>query len=165
MIRAMGKPNLSLQRPRGYEAWVAIVRNYQKCLRVMSLALEDTGLSVAQHEILLAIGLRPGLTQQDLAERLLVVKSNISGLLHRLEAQGLVRRKPHPEDARSKCIELTPEGRRRLERSFAAQNRVVEAMMGRLDNEELGQSRDFSRRVSEALDRLLEEQPGARSTP
>lgn len=157
----MVETSLSLQRPRGYEAWVAIVRNYQKCLRVMSSVLEPIGLSVAQHEILLAVGLHPGLTQQDLAEGLLVVKSNISGLLQRLEHQGLVERSPHPDDARSKCIALTPEGRRRLEHSFAAQTVVVEAMMGTLDDRELGQSRDFSRRVGEALDRLLEEQqPG-----
>ena len=156
----MSEPKASLQYPRGYEAWVAIVRNYQKCFRAMSLALEPIGLSVAQHEILLAVGLLPGLTQQELAERLLVVKSNISGLMQRLESQGLVERTPHPGDARSKCIRLTEEGRRRLDLSFAAQTRIVEAMMGTLDSEELGQSRDFSRRVSEALDRLLEEQEG-----
>lgn len=153
----MGDKNDSLQRPRGYEAWVAIVRNYQKCFRVMSLALEPIGLSVPQHEILLAVGLHPGLTQQELAQRLLVVKSNISGLVQRLESQGLVRRTQHTDDARSKCINLTEEGRRRLERSFAAQTRIVEAMMGTLDSHELEQSQDFSRRVSMALDRLAEE--------
>lgn len=165
-MAGMNEPGDFLQRPRGYEAWVAIVRNYQKCLRVMSVAMEPIGLSVAQHEILLAVGLRPGLTQQELAERLLVVKSNVSGLMQRLEGQGLVERTPHPDDARSKCIRLTEQGRRRLERSFAAQSRVVEAMMGTLDGGELAQSREFSRRVNEALDRLLAvQESSARDAP
>lgn len=162
----MPEPDPVLQRPRGYDAWMAVVRNYHKCYRVMSVALESIGLSVAQHEVLLTIGRHPGLTQQELAERLLVVKSNVSGLLKRMESQDLVRRTSHTGDARSKCINLTRRGRRRLERSFALQVQVVDAMMGALDDREIEQNREFSRRVGEALDRLLEERventPGRR---
>ena len=149
------------ERPRGYDAWVGVVRNYQKCFRLLSRLLEPLGLSVAQHEVLQTIGRRQGLTQQELADRLLVVKSNVSGLLRRLEAQRLVTREPNPADARSKRILLTPKGQRVLLRSAALQARVVEAMMGSLDDRELALNSEFNRRVGGVLDARLRELDGA----
>jgi DNA-binding MarR family transcriptional regulator len=147
--------------PRGYDAWVGVVRNYQKCFRLLSRLLEPLGLSVAQHEVLQTIGRRQGLTQQELADRLLVVKSNVSGLLQRLEAQRLVSREPDPADARSKRILLTPKGQRVLLRSAALQARVVEAMMGSLDDRELALNSEFNRRVGDVLDARLRLLDGA----
>ena len=147
--------------PRGYDAWVGVVRNYQKCFRLLSRLLEPLGLSVAQHEVLQTIGRRQGLTQQELADRLLLVKSNVSGLLQRLEAQRLVSREPDPADARSKRILLTPKGQRVLLRSAALQARVVEAMMGSLDDRELALNSEFNRRVGDVLDARLRLLDGA----
>ena len=149
------------ERPRGYDAWVGVVRNYQKCFRLLSRLLEPLGLSVAQHEVLQTIGRRQGLTQQELADRLLVVKSNVSGLLQRLEAQRLVSREPDPADARSKRILLTPKGERVLLRSAALQARVVEAMMESVDDRELALNIEFNRRVGDVLDARLRELGGA----
>jgi len=149
------------ERPRGHDAWVGVVRNYQKCFRLLSRLLEPLGLSVAQHEVLQTIGRRQGLTQQELADRLLVVKSNVSGLLQRLEAQRLVSREPDPADARSKRILLTPKGQRVLLRSSALQARVIEAMMGSLDDRELALNSEFNRRVGDILDARLRELDGA----
>jgi DNA-binding MarR family transcriptional regulator len=149
------------ERPRGYDAWVGVVSNYQKCFRLLSRLLEPLGLSVAQHEVLQTIGRRQGLTQQELADCLLVVKSNVSGLLQRLEAQRLVSREPDPADARSKRILLTPKGERVLLRSAALQARVVEAMMESVDDRELALNIEFNRRVGDVLDARLRELGGA----
>jgi DNA-binding MarR family transcriptional regulator len=159
-MRKMSTPPDNAELPRGYDAWVAVARNYQKCFRLLSRVLEPLGLSVAQHEALLTIGRSEGLTQQELADRLLVVKSNVSGLLQRLESQRLVSREPNPADARSKRILLTPRGHRVLLRSAALQARVVDAMMGPLDDRELELNREFSRRVGEVLDARLRELDG-----
>ncbi len=50
-------------------------------------------------------------TQNDLSRRLLVDKSNITGLLDRLEKQGLIKRTPVASDRRSYHVELTKRGR------------------------------------------------------
>ncbi len=50
------------------------------------------------------------LTQNDLSKKLLVDKSNITGLLDRLQKQGLVQRLPVEGDRRSYHIRLTKEG-------------------------------------------------------
>ena len=47
-----------------------------------------------------------------LAETLSCDASNVTGLVDRLEARGLVRRRPSPADRRVKVLELTPAGSR-----------------------------------------------------
>ena len=47
-----------------------------------------------------------------LASTLSCDASNVTGLVDRLEARGLVRRRPSPADRRVKELELTPEGTR-----------------------------------------------------
>jgi DNA-binding MarR family transcriptional regulator len=47
-----------------------------------------------------------------LAETLRCDASNVTGLVDRLEAQGLVERRPSPDDRRVKVIQLTPTGSR-----------------------------------------------------
>jgi len=47
-----------------------------------------------------------------LAETLSCDASNVTGLVDRLEARGLVQRKPSVTDRRVKVLELTPEGAR-----------------------------------------------------
>jgi len=154
-MRDMSDDAQNFAKPRGYDAWLAVVKNYQKCHRILSQALQAIGITVAQHEVLIAIGRADGLTQQDLADRLLVVKSNVTGLLQRLESQGLVRRTTDRADARNKRLSLTTKGRRIAMRSFALQAEVVEMMMGTMDDRELEKNRELSLRVSQALDERL----------
>ena len=47
-----------------------------------------------------------------LAERLACVKSNVTQLIDRLEADGLVARAPDPNDRRSRLAVITDDGRR-----------------------------------------------------
>lgn len=51
------------------------------------------------------------ITARELAARMSCEPSNATFVLDRLEAQGLVERRPHPTDRRAKRIELTPAGR------------------------------------------------------
>ena len=78
----------------------------------LEAALEEAGLSVAKHSALskLAEAGEP-LTLGELAERLSCVRSNITQLVDRLEADGLVKRMADPADRRSVRAELTPLGR------------------------------------------------------
>jgi DNA-binding MarR family transcriptional regulator len=51
----------------------------------------------------------------ELASRLACVKSNVTQLIDRLEADGLVSRGPDPNDRRSRLAMLTPAGRKAFE--------------------------------------------------
>jgi DNA-binding MarR family transcriptional regulator len=74
-------------------------------------ALSPTGLSLAKLAVLhfLAEAKEP-LPLSDLAARQHCVRSNITQLMDRLEKDGLVRRRPDPDDRRSVRAELTSAG-------------------------------------------------------
>jgi DNA-binding MarR family transcriptional regulator len=79
----------------------------------LELRLDGIGLSLAKLTALKALaeaGESMPLTQ--LAERLSCVKSNITQLVDRLEADGLVRRQSAPNDRRARLATLTAAGRK-----------------------------------------------------
>lgn len=88
-------------------------------------AVSPTGLSLAKLGALrhLAEAGEP-LPLGQLAERIACVKSNVTQLIDRLEADGLVRRVPDPDDRRSVRAAITDLGR---ERYLAGMEAMVEA--------------------------------------
>jgi len=53
-----------------------------------------------------------GMTLGQLSQRMMVSNGNVTGLVERLVAQGLVDRRSSPNDRRSQIVSLTAEGRR-----------------------------------------------------
>jgi DNA-binding MarR family transcriptional regulator len=53
-----------------------------------------------------------GMKLGELSQRLMVSNGNITGLVDRLVAQGLLDRQPAPNDRRAQLVKLTPDGRR-----------------------------------------------------
>jgi len=77
----------------------------------LEAALSPTGLSLAKLAVLHFLAdAKEALPLSDLAARQHCVRSNITQLVDRLEKDGLVRRRPDPEDRRSVLAELTPAG-------------------------------------------------------
>jgi DNA-binding MarR family transcriptional regulator len=77
-------------------------------------SLEPIGLSLAKFGVLSRlVAANEPLPLRLLAEECGCVRSNITQLIDRLEAEKLVRRSDDPKDRRSIRAELTPEGRSR----------------------------------------------------
>ena len=143
-----------LVKTRGSDVWLTVGRTNLKVHRALNLALAKLDLSLAQHEILLAIRQNSGLTQKQLSESLLVVKSNVSALIKKLEARGLVRRECDECDSRHKHLSLTAAGHKLVQQSLAEQNKIIEAMASVMSDEELIRTGDVMRRVGKAIDEL-----------
>lgn len=120
-----------------YSSWLEVVKAYTKCHRLMSVRLAELDLSVAQHEVLLALGREKGLSQVELASRLLVARSNITAMLKRMEGSGLVERSADENDGRTHRVSLTAAGRRLLRRSARVHGEIVDLMIGELSNEQI----------------------------
>ena len=107
----------------------------------LEAALAPSGLSLAKLGALrhLAEANEP-LPLGQLAERIACVKSNVTQLVDRLEADELVRRVPDPSDRRSVRAEITDEGRTRYEQGLqaleTAENEVISELAFE-DREEL----------------------------
>ncbi len=129
-------------------AWMRLARVYHKVDRASAAHLRRRGLSVAQLDVLARVGARPGMTQGELAEALLVTKGNVCQLLDRMEAEGLLERR---REERSKRLHLTPRGAALAAEVVPDQERVVDGLFGVLDpaaqRELLGLLRRLDRRV------------------
>jgi DNA-binding MarR family transcriptional regulator len=76
------------------------------------------GLTSQQHQLLLMLRAYPGPTPpsiREIADYLLVRHHSAAELVARVEAMGLVRRAPDPQDQRIVRLELTSHGRQRIE--------------------------------------------------
>ena len=89
-------------------AWLRLVRVFTKIERRAIEQLRPHGLSYGQFDVLAHVGAAPGITQQELADALLVTKGNVCQLLDKLEAAGLLVRRP---EGRTNRLFLTDKGR------------------------------------------------------
>jgi len=71
-----------------------------------------------------------------LADRLACVKSNVTQLVDRLEAEGLVTRSPDPEDKRSRLAIITDTGRHIHQNGARIQHEVEEQLFSTLSVED-----------------------------
>jgi DNA-binding MarR family transcriptional regulator len=74
-----------------------------------------------------------------LAERLSCVKSNITQLVDRLEADGFVTRAPDPNDRRARLAVLTPAGRAVWEEGDRIQQQTERDLLGSFSADEARQ--------------------------
>jgi DNA-binding MarR family transcriptional regulator len=139
--------------------WFRLMRLETRMRVAVAERLRKINLSVPQCDVLTTLSEREGVSQQGLAERLYVTKGNISGLVDRLVAAGLVERRSAAADKRQHSIFLTPDGRRLAADAIDVQRRFVTETIGLLSADDLKRldslliaSRDLVRAV-EAGDR------------
>jgi DNA-binding MarR family transcriptional regulator len=95
--------------------------------------LAGIGLSMAKLQALKALSAAgESLPLSQLAERLACVKSNITQLVDRLEADGFVERQADPNDRRARLAALTAPGRRVCQEGVALQQEAERALLGGL---------------------------------
>jgi DNA-binding MarR family transcriptional regulator len=95
--------------------------------------LAGIGLSMAKLQALKALSAAgESLPLSQLAERLACVKSNITQLVDRLEADGFVERQSDPNDRRTRLAVLTAPGRRACMEGVKLQQEAERALLGGL---------------------------------
>ena len=96
----------------GHELTAAVMATADVFLRESQRLFRPHGLTAAQYNVLNILAATPdGISQRELGDRLVVDRSNVTGLLDRLEKSGWVRRTDDPADRRVYCVVLTPAGR------------------------------------------------------
>ena len=134
------------------ETMASIVKTSSLLMRVAGRFFSKYIVTDVQFNILLILKEeKDGLSQQALSERLTVTKSNIVGLLDRLEKSGLVKRQSHPEDRRTNRVVLTAEGQailKKVEGDYAAE---VDKMMDALSQAEKKSVINATQKIREYL--------------
>src|SRR3954447_2758488 len=110
-------------------AVTSLMRVHQLLLTELDELLRPLGLTFARYEVLvlLSFSRRGALPLGKIGERLQVHATSVTPLVKRLEAAGLIRRTPHPEDGRAVLASITPAGRELVERATAV---VMEVRFG-----------------------------------
>lgn len=130
-------------------AWLRLARVFQKVDRASATLLRPLGLSVAQFDVIAQLGAREGMTQQELADSLLVTKGNISQLLNRMEERGLIRRQ---QEGRAMRLSLTGDGEDLFARVVPAQGALITERFAGLNLVEQGQLLGLLRKLDQALE-------------
>ncbi|MCB9894594.1 MAG: MarR family transcriptional regulator [Planctomycetes bacterium] len=91
--------------------WIRLARCYNLAMRDLRSGLREE-CTMPQFDVLAQLERSPeGLTFSSLSEKLLVTAGNLTGIVDRLEKQGLAFRETNPKDRRQTFIKLTDKGR------------------------------------------------------
>ena len=146
-----GMRRLPWELPR-FRNWIAVARVHQLWKKVFGEALAPLGIQLAHYDVLANIAHYPGLTQQALAEKLLVGRSAMSMLLPELERRGLIERRGDETDRRVRRLWLTEEGAGLTDTAMALHVARLDAMMTVLSDAECDSIGEMMRRIAASLE-------------
>ncbi|MBL8582065.1 MAG: MarR family transcriptional regulator [Rhizobiaceae bacterium] len=134
-----------------FRNWIAVVRACHSVERALQAALQPLDLKPAQLDVLVNLYRHPGLSQHDLARKLLVGRSNITMTLPQLEQRKLVLREADERDKRVLRLRLTEEGETLLKRAIAIHTELIEKVMSQSSPSECDLIGERMRKIAEAL--------------
>ncbi|SRR5579871_6518783 len=106
---------LRMPGPR-YAALIQLLRTAENLWNASRIFFDKWDLSPSQFNILNVLHHQSeGCTQSELSRELITHRSNVTGLVDRLEERGLVCRRDSATDRRAWRVALTPKGRELLE--------------------------------------------------
>lgn len=132
--------------------WIRLMKSYNLILRRTRRAM--TGCTLPQFDVLAQLERHPeGISFRELSQELLVTAGNLTGIVDRLEREGLVVRSPAPHDRRSFLLHLTDTGRALAKQLIAKHRRDLGEAMGVLSEQELTQLRDLLEKLQQGLEK------------
>lgn len=126
-----------------------LVRTYQAFYAHDEEHIRQFGLTVPQFDVICTLGNTSGLMMGQIAEKTLVTKGTLTGIIDRLESKGLVRREVPPENRRCFIVVLTPKGQRMFEEVFPAHVNYLKQRLSALSPEEMHQIQTALKRLRE----------------
>jgi DNA-binding MarR family transcriptional regulator len=115
-----------MQPELGHKLTRAVLTTADAFLREGQRLFRPHGITAAQYNVLSALAEEwEGMSQRELGDLLVVDRSNVTGLVDRMEKAGWVRRADDPADRRVYRVKLTSAGRALWEKISPAYEAVV----------------------------------------
>ena len=139
--------------PLNVQALIWIFRAFNAVITGQAEELRPLGLSSSAFNVLMALHNNDDRTLEpcQLAQRLLISRPSVTGVLDTLQGKGLVERLPHVEDRRRVLVRLTDDGLGLLESHFSTHYREMNAVFAELDDDEKATLVSLLRRVRGAV--------------
>lgn len=110
--KSASKTQLAPQFQRRLMPWVLVTEIYWMSYKLLERRFYHLGVSASQARVLAVLHFADGPIKPSLVATLLFQETqSITGILHRIETRGWVRRSPDPKDRRAVGLELTDKGR------------------------------------------------------
>jgi DNA-binding MarR family transcriptional regulator len=131
-------------------AWLRLARVFQKIDTRSERFFRTHELNTAQFDVLAQVGAARGMTQQELADALLVTKGNISQLLSKLEQAGMITRR---QAGRTNCLSLTEQGQALFEVVVPQQEALIADLLAPLSADEQRELLRLLRKLDHSITR------------
>lgn len=119
---------LPWDHPR-FKSWVSVGRACQLMQQALTRALAPLDIKPPHLDILVNLYRFEAISQQELARKLLVGRSNMSMLLPQMEKRGLIERRADARDKRILRLFLTDKGRDLTGKAMAIQTDLIERIL------------------------------------
>lgn len=129
-------PNVTLQEAF-FPTMRELARTYQAFETFDQSHIRQLGLTPSQFDVIATLGNTSGMTMNILAEKTLVTKGTLTGIVDRLEEKGLVRRSVPEGDRRCFTIILTEAGQQVFQETFPLHIAYLKQRFDRLTPEQL----------------------------
>ena len=149
--------------PLNVQSLIWIFRAFNAAMNGQSEELRPMGLSPSAWNVLMALHNTEDRTLEpcQLAQRLLISRPSVTGLLDTLQTKGLIQRQPHADDRRRVLVRLTDAGLKQLESHFDTHYAEMNALFSDLDDDEKATLVSLLRRVRGAQPPDFDEAPAA----
>ena len=127
--------SLPWDHPR-FRSWIAVARACQLMQQSLARELAHLDIKPPHIDILINLFRFEGISQQELARKLLVGRSNMSMLLPQMEKRGLIERRGDKQDKRVLRLYLTAAGQRLTQEAMAIQTALIDRMLSHTPIEE-----------------------------
>lgn len=157
-------PQVAPEPTRPEQAIPHLLKNLHHSVRQAvdeAFRLQRIDMSFAHFVALLTLEYEPGVVGAELARRAFVTAQTMNTILRRLERDGDIARRPHPDKARADSWSLTKSGQVRLDRAKIIAEAVWMRMMSVLKQAEVKQLQNMLERCIQGLDVQLN---GARAS-
>ena len=149
--------------PLATQVLLWVVRASSALLAAQAETLRDADLSPSAFNVLMALRNTPGgvLEPCDIAERLLVTRPSVTGLLDTLESKGLVERGAHPADRRRRLVRLTDQAHDVLSANLGRHYAALDELLADLGADERRSLVGLLRRIDGTTPAALRDDPDA----
>jgi len=133
--------------------WLRLITNSNMVEKeIRNLFRSEFGVTLPRFDLMSALYREQGgLTMGELSRRLLVSNGNVTGIVERLQKEGLVKRWVLPTDRRIYSVGLTQKGRTEFKRIADRHKEWIADIFGDLDDDELTQMISMMDRIRDVL--------------
>lgn len=139
-----------------FRSWIAVGRACQLMQQSLGRAIAHLDIKPPHLDILINLYRREGITQQELARKLLVGRSNMSMLLPQLEGRGLIERRGDQSDKRVLRLFLTETGRTLTGNAMEIQLGLIERTLSMMPEDKC---LEFAGHMESIVSLLMTESP------